>query len=64
MNNRPMPNTIMHYKCAIQLFKIYNANEYTLDWTILNFHQTFTSRQRNFMILKRYSKKYTFKQWD
>ena len=25
MNNRAMPNAIMLYKCAIQLFKIYNA---------------------------------------
>ena len=57
MNNRAMPNAIMHYMYAIQLFKIYNSNEYTFDWTMLNFNRTFTSRQRDFVILKSNSTK-------
>ena len=57
MNNRAMPNAIMMYKHAIQLFKIYNATEYTMDWLILNFNQIFTSRQSSFMMLKSNEKK-------
>ena len=57
MNNRAMPNALMLYKLAIQLFKIYNATEFTLDWTILNFNQIFTSRQNSFMMLKSNEKK-------
>ena len=52
MNNRAMPNAIMLYKSAIQLYKLYNATEFTLDWTILNFDQIFTSRQTNFITFK------------
>ena len=57
MNNRAMPNAIMMYKHAIQLFKIYNATEYTMDWLILNFNQIFTSRQSSFMMHKSNEKK-------
>ena len=57
MNNRAMPNAIMQYKCAIQLFKIYNTSEFSLDWIMLNFNQTFTSRQTNFEIIKANSTK-------
>ena len=52
MNNRALPNAIMTYKHAIQLYKIYNATEFTSDWTILNFNQIITSRQNTFMTLK------------
>ena len=47
-----MPNEIMIYKHAIQLYKIYNATEFTLNWSILNFNQIITSRQNTFMTLK------------
>ena len=47
-----MPDAIMHYKCALQLFKVYNTNDYTFDWTVMNFNQIFTSRQTRFMLLK------------
>ena len=57
MNNRAMPEAIMHYKHAIQLFKIYNAKEFTFDWTVLNFNQTFNSRQMTSAILKSNSTK-------
>ena len=52
MNNRAMPDAIMHYKCALQLFKVYNTNDYTFDWTVMNFNHIFTSRQTSFMLLK------------
>ena len=32
-------------------------NEFTFDWTVMNFNQTFTSRQTTFMILKSNSTK-------
>ena len=32
MNNRAMPEAFMSYKCAIQLFKIYNTNDHSLEW--------------------------------
>ena len=57
MNNRAMPDAIMAYKCAIQLFKLYNLNEHTFDWTLMNFYQTFTSRQTMFAISKSNSTK-------
>ena len=57
MNNRAMPESIMLYKCAMQLFKLYNANEQTLDWILMNFNQTFTSRQTTFSIFKTNSTK-------
>ena len=57
MNNRAMPNAIMLYKSAIQLFKIYNAIEYTGDWTILIFNQIFTTRQTHFITLKSNARK-------
>ena len=57
MNNRAMLDAIMLYKCALQLFKIYNANEFTFNWTLMNFNQIFTSRQTTFMILKSNSTK-------
>ena len=52
LNNRAMPNAIMLYKSAIQLFKLYNSNEHTYDWTLLNLNQILTSRQTHFSILK------------
>ena len=37
-------HAIMLYKCAIQLFKLYNAIEHTYNWTLMNFNQILTSR--------------------
>ena len=52
MNNRALPEAIMLYKYAIQLFKLYNTNEFTFDWTVLNFNQIFRSRQTTSMAFK------------
>ena len=40
-----------------QQTSVNNATEYTLDWSILNFNQSITSRQNSFMTLKSNEKK-------
>ena len=52
MNNRATPKAILHYKLAIQLYKLYNSNLYTYDWVLLNSNHIFTSRQTTFMAFK------------
>ena len=52
MNNRAMPEAFMPYKLAIQLHKLYNVGNFSLDWIALNFDQILTSRQTNFLISK------------
>ena len=42
---------LFELQIQIPLFKLYNANENN-DWTLLNFNQTFTSRQTTFTILR------------
>ena len=51
MNRRALPKSIMLYKLAIQMFKVYNSNEYSWEWTMLNFNQILTSRQTMFTII-------------
>ena len=52
MNKRAMPDSIMHYKAAIQLHKLYNAINPSMDWISLNVDQILTTRQTVFQILK------------
>ena len=52
MNNRAMPDSLMTYKTAIQLHKLYNATDPSLDWISLNVDQILTTRQIFFIILK------------
>ena len=52
MNNRAMPDSLMSYKTAIQLHKLYKAGNPSLDWISLNFDQILTSRQIVFLISK------------
>ena len=47
MKNRAMPEALMPYKCAIQLFK-----EHSLEWINLNLNQILTTRQINFITMK------------
>ena len=47
-----MPEAIMPYKYAIQLYKLYNAKEHSLEWTSMNFNQIFTTCQTCFAIMK------------
>ena len=50
--NRATPNQIITYKHALLLHKLYNVNFPQADWLDLNIHQTFTSRQTKFKIIK------------
>ena len=52
MNNRAMPEAFMSYKTAIQLHKVYNQTDPSLDWINLHFDQILTSRQTEFLISK------------
>ena len=52
MNNRAMPEAFMNYKIAIQLHKLYNTTNQSLDWISLNFDQILTTRQTKFLISK------------
>ena len=52
MNNRALPDSLMYYKTAIQLYKLYNSNDQSLDWVSLNLKQILTTRQTMLMILK------------
>ena len=51
MNKRATPEALMSYKTAIQLHKLYNANDQSLDWISLNLNQILTTRQTHFLIL-------------
>ena len=52
MNNRAMPGAFMKYKIAIQLHKLYNTTNQSLDWISLNFDQILTTQQTKFLISK------------
>ena len=39
INNRAMPDSFMSYKTAIQLHKLSNDDNPSLDWISLNFDQ-------------------------
>ena len=57
MNNRAIPEAIMSYKIAVQLQKLYNANDQSLDWIGLNLNQILTTKQTFFFISKSNSAK-------
>ena len=52
MCNRATPNQMMKYKSALCLFKLYNCNFNTIEFSTLNFNQVLTSRQNTFKFLK------------
>ena len=52
MNNRAMPDSLMTYKTALQLLKLYNATDSSINWICWNLDQILTSRQAAFRILK------------
>ena len=52
-NSRATPNQMIKYKHALLLFSIFNGMTPTKDWIDLNFHQTTTSRQKNFKVIQR-----------
>ena len=52
INKRAPPNDMMKYNLGIQLFKLYNSREHSLEWLHLNHNQILTSRQTHFKILR------------
>ena len=52
INRRATPNAMMQYTLGIQLYKLYNTREHSLEWLHLNQNQILTSRQVYFEILK------------
>ena len=50
--NRATPNKVMKYKLALSLYKLYNNDYNSLEFSLMNFNQVFTSRQTAFKILK------------
>ena len=52
MNNRAMPEAFMSYKLTIQLYKLYNSVNHSLEWVSMNLNQILTTRQTNFITLK------------
>ena len=50
MCNRAIPEKIMLYKHAIELYKLYNTQTVTAEWTNLNFQQNFNGRVNKFLI--------------
>ena len=48
----PPANVYEIYSLAIQLFKLYNSNGYSIEWINLNLNQVITSRQLHFRILQ------------
>ena len=57
ITKRAPPESMMKYKLAVQLYKIYNSHEHSLEWVQLNYNQILTSRQTKFSISKESSKK-------
>ena len=57
INERATPDSILLYKLSIQMFKLYNSNEHSLEWISLNLNQILTSQQINFSIMKSNDKK-------
>ena len=52
LNKRATPTAMMNYNLGIQLYKLYNTREHSLEWLHLNQNQILTSRQVYFEIFK------------
>ena len=52
MCNRATPEMYMKYKLALCLYKLYNENYNSIEFTHLNFNQVLTRRQVLFKTLK------------
>ena len=49
---RATPSQTMQYKHSIVLHKLFNTQIPTMDWIELNFHQTLTSREAMFNVIR------------
>ena len=52
MCDRATPESILKYKLALSLHKLYNMDYNSIEFAQLNYNQIFTSRQTYFKILK------------
>ena len=52
VNKRVTPNPMMNYNLGIQLYKLYNTREHSLEWLQLDQNQILTSWQTHFQILR------------
>ena len=52
INKRATPNDMRNYNLGIQLFKLYNSKEHSLEWLHFNHNQILTSRQTHFKIMR------------
>ena len=52
LNKRATPNAMMNYNLGIQLYKLNNTREHSLEWLHLNQNQILTSRPTHFQILR------------
>ena len=48
LNQRALPCNYMLYRQALTLYRIWNSQDYSLEWCAINFNQVLTSRQVNF----------------
>ena len=48
-SGRTTPEQMMMYKLALRLYKIYNTNYNSIEFSALNFNQILTSRQTRFI---------------
>ena len=51
LQKRATPTRMMKYRLALQLHKLYNAENFTDDWIDLNFQQNFNSRNNKVKLI-------------
>ena len=51
-NNRANPEQFLKYKHSMLLYKLYNHEDYDMDWVSLNFQHQFAARNNVFMASK------------
>ena len=52
IHHRATPDQFLMYKHSISLYKLLNGNDYSLEWSAINFNQILTSRQIKFISCK------------
>ena len=50
IHGRATPLKMMKHRLAIQLYKIYNSNQFSMDWIDLNFQHNFNGRNTKFLV--------------
>ena len=57
IHKRATPEKMILYKHALNLFRLYNCNDYNMEWAALNYNQIFTTWQTKFISKKAHTKK-------